>query len=194
MSDNVETFEFSGEQYVRLSSYLQQVADHQTLRAEADGLRAENATLKGALKLCFQTTAPLLDIQLAQQQVRQRGTAQQQHPNQSWQLQKVSGVSIKDNTSAGTVKVQVYRIQRSSTAGNEQTPQESAAAADTQPLFRPYDALQLASQHHLWNQAKVEQYYTLVSTATLPHCEDCMHDSVRKYIAGLCQELLLPLA
>lgn len=167
MSDNVETFEFSGVQYVRLSSYEQQVADHQTLRAEADGLRAENAKLKGALESCFRTTAPLLDIQLAQQQVRQRGTAQQQHPNQAWQLQKVSGVSMKDNTSAGTVKVQVYRIQRSSTAGNEQTPQESAAAADTQPLFRPYDALQLASQHDLWDKDKVEWHYALVSSATL---------------------------
>jgi hypothetical protein len=73
---------------------------------------------------------------------------------------------MKDSSSVGSTTVQVYRIKRTHTPGSEQQQQQTAApgAADTPPLFRPYDALQLASQHEQWHDEKLEKCYKLVRT------------------------------
>jgi hypothetical protein len=70
---------------------------------------------------------------------------QQQHKGQKWTLEKLSGFAMKDDWSLGQTKVEVHRIMRTNGPASQEQQAQDGSAADTQPLFRPYDAVELVA-------------------------------------------------
>ena len=159
MDEQVPTLVHAGARYVAFGTFQQQVAENAELRAQNTTLLAENSTLKAAVKGLFEQVAPVLGLEQGQQQVCRRAAQQQQqqHLGQNWELQKVSGPALVDDVNAGTEAVQIYRIVRTLAATEQQEQgqqQVDPDQADIQPLFRPYDAVQLATKHTLWQPEK----------------------------------------
>jgi hypothetical protein len=138
MSEVPEVLEIDGASYVALSEYDQQ---------ENQALRAQLATCKSSLILLFQQTAEITGLEPAQQAVRRRTASgeQQQHTGQEWLLQALSGFAVKDDLSLGETKVDVCRIVRTNGPANQEQQAQDGSTADTQPLFRPYDAVKLVA-------------------------------------------------
>lgn len=173
MSETIGTIRYRGTLYVPKEAHEQQVA---ALTTRCEALQAANESLKTMVNAFVREVAPMVEVQLAGQHPRQqrRAAEQLQHTGQTWVLQKITGLVLKDDRSLGDASVQIYRIVRNLSAGaSQQQPQQDAAsaAADTQPLFRPYDALQLASKHKLWQDDSVQASFKLVSHWEVAMCK-----------------------
>lgn len=154
MAVPTEVFEFDGIQYVTKDAYDQQFADNQALRTRNEQLLGQPDTLKTTVRGFSTQVAGLVGLEAPQaapqRRAAQQGTAGQQ---QAWLLQTVSGVAVRDDLRPGTEQVQVQRIMC-------KQQQQDGITADTQLLFRPYDAVQLASHHSAWTGAE-EQFKRL---------------------------------